>query len=219
MTDLPSGTVTFLFTDIEGSTRLLSELGTARITALDDHRRLVRDAIAEHGGVEVDTQGDAFFVAFARAGDAVRPAIEIQRAMAAMPGRMDRPMRVRIGLHTTEARVGAEGYVGIGVHRGARIGAAAHGGQIVMSSVTAALAGEEGFGQRSSISASIGSRTSPRPSASSRRPGKVCQIASRRCGHSITARRTCRPNRRRSSDGNERSASWAPCCAGVTFGS
>ena len=125
---LPTGTVTFLFTDIEGSTRLLHELGAARyVDALDAHRRIVRAAVAAHGGVEVDTQGDAFFVAFPSAEGAAAASREAMDALA------DGPIRVRAGLHTGVPRLTAEGYVGLEVHRGARVAALAHGGQIVVS--------------------------------------------------------------------------------------
>ena len=149
MADRPSGTVTFLFTDVEGSTRLLRELGAERYQrALEDHRRVVREAIAAQRGFEVDTQGDSFLVAFGRAAEAAGAAAAIQRELTSHPWPADGEVRVRIGLHTTEAIPGAEGYVGIGVHRGARICAAAHGGQVVMSQVTADLIGEEGPGIR-----------------------------------------------------------------------
>jgi predicted ATPase len=131
--DLPAGTVTFLFTDIEGSTRLLRELGDAYAETLAEHRRKLRAAFERHGGVEVDTQGDAFFVAFARTKDAVASAAEGQRALA------DGPIRVRMGLHTGEPVVTDEGYVGIDVHRAARIAAAGHGGQVLVSEATRAL--------------------------------------------------------------------------------
>src|SRR6266550_7315337 len=133
MRDLPSSTVTFLFTDIEGSTRLLQELGDAYAVALDAHRRALRSAFAAHGGVEVDAQGDAFFVAFARAGDAVAAARDGQAALGAGP------IRVRMGLHTGEAVVTEEGYVGLDVHRGARIAAVGHGGQVLVSQTTREL--------------------------------------------------------------------------------
>ncbi|WP_411277995.1 ATP-binding protein [Gaiella sp.] len=132
--DLPAGTVTFLFTDIEGSTRLLRELGTdPYAAALTEHRRALRAVFAAHGGVEVDTQGDAFFVAFATAPAAVAAALDGQEVLTSGP------ITVRMGLHTGSPTVTAEGYVGIDVHRGARVGALAHGGQIVISSTTAAL--------------------------------------------------------------------------------
>jgi predicted ATPase len=139
MTALPQGTVTFLFTDIEGSTRLLHELGEDYGRALDEHRRVLREAFARHGGVEVDTQGDAFFVAFAKASDALAAAADARDALAAGP------IRVRIGLHTGEPKVSGEGYVGIDVHRAARIAAAGHGGQILVSQATRDLAGANGL--------------------------------------------------------------------------
>jgi predicted ATPase len=125
--------VTLLFTDIEGSTRLLHELGDGYGDALDDHRRVLRAACAAHDGVEVDTQGDAFFMAFARASDAAAATVDAQRGLA------DGPVRVRMGLHTGEPRVTDEGYVGIDVHRGARIAAVGHGGQVLLSETTRAL--------------------------------------------------------------------------------
>ena len=135
--DLPSGTVTFLFTDVEGSTRLLHELGAERYgDALAEHRRIVRDAFQRHGGVEVDTQGDAFLVAFASAPKALRAAAEAQEALVAGP------IRVRMGLHTGTPHLAEEGYVGIDVHRAARIAAAGYGGQVLVSAATAGLVGE-----------------------------------------------------------------------------
>jgi predicted ATPase/class 3 adenylate cyclase len=133
--ELPTGTVTFLFTDIEGSTRLLRELGDGYAEVLAEHRRALRDAWRRHEGLEVDTQGDAFFVAFARASDAVAAAADAQLALA------DGPVRVRMGLHTGEPLRADEGYVGFDVHRAARIAAAGHGGQVLLSQATADLAG------------------------------------------------------------------------------
>ena len=135
--ELPTGTVTFLFTDIEGSTRLLQELGDGYAAVLAEHHRVLRDVWARHRGVEVDTAGDAFFVAFARASDAVAAATEAQEALAGGP------VRVRMGLHTGEPVEDVEGYVGLDVHRAARIGAAGHGGQVLLSQATADLAGAE----------------------------------------------------------------------------
>ena len=132
--DLPSGTVTFLFTDVEGSTRLLHELGAERYAeALDEHRRLIREACARHHGVEVDTQGDAFFVAFATAPGALAAAEEMTEALASGP------IKVRVGLHTGTPLLTAEGYVGADVHLAARVAGSGHGGQVVLSSSTAAL--------------------------------------------------------------------------------
>jgi predicted ATPase len=134
--ELPTGTVTFLFTDIEGSTRLLHELGDAYADALAEHRRVLREAFARHGGVEVDTQGDAFFVAFARASDALSAARDANDGC-------DGPIRVRIGIHTGEPLVTDDGYVGIDVHRAARIAAVGCGGQILVSRSTRDLTGAD----------------------------------------------------------------------------
>jgi predicted ATPase/class 3 adenylate cyclase len=133
--DLPSGTVTFLFTDIEGSTKLLHELGADRYSkALAEHRRVLREAFTAHGGVEVDTQGDAFFVAFPTAPGALEAAIESREALASGP------IKVRMGLHTGTPHLSDEGYVGQDVHKGARIAAAGHGGQVLLSKETRELA-------------------------------------------------------------------------------
>jgi predicted ATPase/class 3 adenylate cyclase len=132
--DLPTGTVTFLFTDVEGSTKLLRELGPETYgAALAEHRRIVRDALAAHGGVEVDTQGDAFFVAFPTAAGALAAAAAMTEALA------KGPTHLRIGLHTGTPIVAEAGYVGEDVHRAARIAAAGHGGQVLVSASTAAL--------------------------------------------------------------------------------
>ena len=136
MTELPAGTVTFLFTDIEGSTRLLRELGDDYAGVLADHRRLLREAFAQHGGVEVDTQGDSFFVAFADADAALAAAASSQTALARHPWSNGAAVRVRMGLHTGEPLVADGHYVGLDVHRGARIAAAAHGGQALVSERT-----------------------------------------------------------------------------------
>ena len=136
--DLPAGTVTFLFTDIEGSTRLLKQAGPGLYAeALAEHRRVLRDTFAAHGGVEVDTQGDAFFVAFPTAAGAAASARVGQRALASGP------IAVRMGLHTGTPTVADEGYVGIDVHRAARVAALAHGGQVIVSAATAALLEDE----------------------------------------------------------------------------
>jgi predicted ATPase len=135
--DLPSGTVTFLFTDVEGSTRLLHELGAdAYAQVLAGHRRLLREAFTPRGGVEVDTQGDAFFVAFPTAEGAVRAAEDAQLAL------VEGPVRVRMGIHTGTPVLTDEGYVGPDVHRAARIAAAGYGGQVLVSAATAQLVDE-----------------------------------------------------------------------------
>src|SRR5919206_97301 len=131
MNALPHGTVTFVFTDIEGSTRLLHELGDEYTAALAEHRRILRDAFLARGGVEVDTQGDGMFFVFPRATDAVAAAEAAQAALE------DGPIRVRMGLHTGEPQLTDEGYVGLDVHRAARICSAGHGGQILVSETTA----------------------------------------------------------------------------------
>ena len=136
---LPTGTVTFLFTDIEGSTRLLDELGAERYAeALAEHRRLLREAFAAHDGVEVDTQGDAFFVAFPAAAGALEAAAQAQGALAGSQ------VRVRMGIHSGEPLVTAEGYVGMDVHRGARVMSAGHGGQVLVSEATHVLVDGDG---------------------------------------------------------------------------
>jgi predicted ATPase/class 3 adenylate cyclase len=134
MRDLPTGTVTFLFTDVEGSTRLLHELGAeGYAAALAEHRRLIREACAAHGGVEVDTQGDAFFFAFPTAPGAIAAASAMTDELAAGP------IQLRIGVHTGTPLLTKEGYVGGDVHRAARIAAAGHGGQVLVSASTAQL--------------------------------------------------------------------------------
>src|ERR1700694_5357342 len=116
MSDLPTGTVTLLFTDIEGSTRLLQQLGEHYASLLADCRQLLRAAFAQWNGHEVDTQGDAFFVAFARATDAVSAAAAIQRTLASQHWPQDVTVRVRIGLHTGEPLLSSDGYIGVDVH-------------------------------------------------------------------------------------------------------
>ena len=133
----PAVTVTFLFTDVEGSTRLLREVGAERYAAaLDEHRRVVREAYEQHDGVEVDTQGDAFFVAFPTAPGALAAARDAQE-------RLELP--VRMGIHTGTPLLAGDGYVGEDVHRAARIAAAGHGGQVLVSAATAALLHENGL--------------------------------------------------------------------------
>ena len=139
MRELPGGTVTFLFTDIQGSTKLLHELGDGYADALVEHRRALRAAFAEHDGVEVDTQGDAFFVAFSRARDALAAAQKGQETLASGP------IRVRMGVHTGEPLVTDERYVGLDVHRAARIAAVGHGGQVLVSQATRELVGPDGL--------------------------------------------------------------------------
>ena len=142
MTELPSGTVTFLFTDIERSTESAAALGDERYAeALQMHRDLLRPAFEKHGGVEVGTEGDAFFVAFVRATDAVDAAIDGQQALECHDWPGEARLRVRMGLHTGEALVRSGEYVGHDVHKAKRISDAGHGGQILLSQTTADLVG------------------------------------------------------------------------------
>ena len=143
MADLPSGAITFLFTDIEGSTRLLKQLRERYSEMLAEHQRLLRAAFAAHGGYEVDTQGDSFFVAFASAREALLAAVEGQLALLSHSWPDGVQIKVRMGLHTGQA-VAAEGrYTGLAVHRAARIGAAGHGGQVLVSQATQTLLEDE----------------------------------------------------------------------------
>jgi class 3 adenylate cyclase len=135
-----TGTVTFLCSDIEGSTQLLKQLGRDRYAdVLADQQRLLREVFTATGGEEVDTQGDSFLVAFRSAQDALRGAVEAQRAIAAHDWPDGSDLRVRIGIHSGDADSSEGRYVGLAVHRAARIGAAAHGGQVLVSSATREL--------------------------------------------------------------------------------
>jgi len=143
MPELPTGTVTFLFTDIEGSTRLLEHLGDDTYDkVLGQHHRIIREAIASHHGVEVDTEGDAFFVVFADASEAVAMVVAAQIALGRLTWTDQAAIRVRMGLHTGPGRLGGEGYVGLAVHQAARICSAAHGGQVVASAAVRLAAGD-----------------------------------------------------------------------------
>jgi class 3 adenylate cyclase len=143
VSSLPAGTVTFAFTDIEGSTRLLQELGDDYAEVVRDHRRIVRECLGSSGGTEIDTQGDAFFFSFTRARDAVRGAVAAQRSLRDHAWPRGAEVRVRMGLHTGEPTVGEEGYLGMDVVRAARIASAGHGGQILLSETTRALVGND----------------------------------------------------------------------------
>ncbi len=136
---LPTGTVTFLFTDIEDSTPLVAALGEAYGPVLETHAEIIRAAIADHQGTDVSSEGDALFAVFPSALDAVRTAADAQRALASHPWPDGATLRVRMGLHTGEGRLGGDSYVGIDVHRAARIAAAGHGGQVLLSDATRAL--------------------------------------------------------------------------------
>jgi class 3 adenylate cyclase len=143
VSSLPGGTVTFLFSDIEGSTRLLEQLGDRYGDVLRDHRQILRARLGEAGGQEIDTQGDAFFFSFPRAKEAVAGAVAAQRDLAAHEWPDGLAVKARIGLHTGEPTVGEEGYVGMDVVRAARICSAGHGGQILLSETTRALIGND----------------------------------------------------------------------------
>ncbi|HLW58298.1 MAG TPA: tetratricopeptide repeat protein [bacterium] len=144
MPSLPTGTVTFLFTDIEGATTLLQRLGDRRFAeVLAEHQRLLREAFAKGSGQEIDTQGDAFLVAFSRARDAVATAVAAQQSLMKHTWPDNASIRVRMGLHSGEPISNADRYVGVDVHRAARIGAAAHGGQILLSDAVSGLAARD----------------------------------------------------------------------------
>jgi class 3 adenylate cyclase/catechol 2,3-dioxygenase-like lactoylglutathione lyase family enzyme len=140
---LPAGTVTFLFSDVEGSTQLARQLGDRYPAVLEDHARMLRAAFEEHGGHEIDTQGDSFFAAFARAKDAVLAAAAAQRALVEYCWPDEGELRVRMGLHTGEAAVTDERYLGVAVHHAARVCSAGHGGQVLLSQSTAAVLEDE----------------------------------------------------------------------------
>jgi class 3 adenylate cyclase len=139
MRELPTGTLTFVFSDVEGSTKLLRQLRDRYGAVLAEHQQLLRDAFSAHGGHEVDTQGDAFFASFRRPRDAVLAAVEAQRSLSEHRWPPDVELRVRVGLHTGPAEVADGRYVGLAVHRAARLCAAGHGGQILISHATVAL--------------------------------------------------------------------------------
>jgi len=134
---VPTGVVTFLFTDIEGSTRILARLGHAKAAGVfDAHDRLLADAFRRNRGIEVRTEGDSFFIAFERASDAVAGALAANRALAAYPWPHGGQVRIRIGMHTGEAAVIRSGYVGLAVHAAARLTRVARGGQVLLSGTT-----------------------------------------------------------------------------------
>src|SRR5438034_6668813 len=143
MADAPSGTVTLLFTDIEGSTKLLQRSGELYAELLADHRNMLRAAFDSHDGYEVDTEGDAFFVVFRSANDAAAAAVAAQRALAEHSWPDGNEVRVRMGLHTGEPRLVDRAYVGLDVHRAARVMAAGHGGQVLLSHSTRNQLGDE----------------------------------------------------------------------------
>jgi predicted ATPase/class 3 adenylate cyclase len=139
VTELPTGTVTFLFTDVEGSTRLAQDLGSGWPPLLERHREIARAAWAAHDGTEIGTEGDSFFVVFERAAQAVAAAVAAQRGLAVEPWPDGTALRVRMGLHSGEGLISGGGYVGLDVHRAARIASAGHGGQVLLSAAASAL--------------------------------------------------------------------------------
>jgi YVTN family beta-propeller protein len=143
MTDLPSGAVTFVFTDIEGSTLLVRRLRARYAEVLGEHQRLLREAFSQHGGHEIDTQGDAFFYAFGSAYEAVLAAIDVQRALSGYDWPEKAEVKVRIGIHTAQAVPANGRYTGLAVHRAARICSAGHGGQVLVSQATRSLLEDE----------------------------------------------------------------------------
>jgi predicted ATPase/class 3 adenylate cyclase len=142
MPELPTGTVTFLFTDIEGSTRLLTDAGSQYSALLEEHRRLIRDAVEGSGGTIFGTEGDAVFAVFERAGAAIVAAADLQRALGEHPWPNGRQVRVRTGIHSGEVTLTDGGYVGLTIHEVARISAAGHGGQVLASGATRELAAD-----------------------------------------------------------------------------
>ena len=171
MSSLPTGTVAFVFTDIEGSTRLAQTLPEDRWTAtLARHRELVRSAVAAHDGLEVSTEGDGFFLVFARTSDAVAFTVDAQRALAAEPWPADAEVRVRMGIHTGDGRLDVDGtYIGADVHRAARVAAAGHGGQVLLSETTSSLVADE-------LPAGVGLRGLGEHRLKDLRPERICQL-------------------------------------------
>lgn len=168
---LPTGTVAFLFTDIEGSTGLAQALGTdAWSPLLGRHRELIRAAVAGHDGTEVQTEGDGFFVVFGRAADAVAAATEAQQAIAAEPWPETAPIRVRMGIHVGEGRLDSDGsYIGADVHRAARVAAAGHGGQVLLSETASAIVSDE-------LPPGVGIRGLGEHRLKDLRPERLCQL-------------------------------------------
>ena len=197
---LPAGTVTFLFTDVEGSTQLLHSLGEERYAdALAEHRRILRGAFSARGGVEVDTQGDAFFIAFPTAPAALAAAAAATEELAAGP------IRVRMGIHSGTPLLTDEGYVGVDVHRAARIAACGHGGQILLSTAAAGLVDADALHD-------LGEHRLKDLSA----PERIYQFGERRvpaAARASTAPTCPSPRRRSSAATDELDAARRRCCA------
>ncbi|MEO5941192.1 MAG: adenylate/guanylate cyclase domain-containing protein, partial [Candidatus Limnocylindrales bacterium] len=171
MTTFPTGTVAFVFTDIEGSTHLAQTLADERWDAiLARHRALIRAAVAAHGGVEVSTEGDGFFLVFARTSDAVAAVVALERAISAEPWPDDAVVRVRAGIHTGDGRLDDDGsYIGADVHRAARVAAAGHGGQVLLSETTSTLVADE-------LPPGVGLRGLGEHRLKDLRPERICQL-------------------------------------------
>jgi class 3 adenylate cyclase len=140
---LPTGTVTFLYTDIEGSTELLGRLGDRYAGVLEEHRRLMRELVERAGGTEIDCRGDEFLFVFAEAGPAVEAAVHAQQALADHAWPEEAKVDVRMGLHSGEPTIQGSSYLGLDVHRVARLASAGHGGQVLMSERTLELSGAD----------------------------------------------------------------------------
>jgi predicted ATPase/class 3 adenylate cyclase len=171
MTRLPTGTVAFVFTDIEGSTHLVQTLeDDVWASILARHRELIRAAVAAHRGIEVSTEGDGFFLAFSRTSDAVAATVDAQRALSAEPWPANAVVRVRMGIHTGDGRLDADGsYVGADVHRAARVAAAGHGGQVLLSETTSSLVSNE-------LPPGVGIRGLGEHRLKDLRPERICQL-------------------------------------------
>jgi class 3 adenylate cyclase len=203
MPALPRGTVTFLFSDIERSTRLLQRLGDRYADVLAEYRRLLRETFETWDGHEIDTAGDGFFVAFQRATHAAAAAVVTQRALAVHPWPESLPVHVRMGLHTGEPTLTASGYVGLDVHRAARICAAGHGRQTLLSQTTRALVEHDlpaGVSLRDLGEHAL--RTSNAPNACTRSSSQTYQPTSRPLRPWTVAPTTCPCSPPRSSGGS-----------------
>ena len=193
---LPSGTLTMLFSDVEGSTSMLTRLGAQWGEALSAQRAILRAAFDKYGGHEMGTEGDSFFVVFTSAQDAVLAAVEAQRGLGRHEWPGDVQLRVRMGLHTGEPQRHEDGYIGLDVHRAARIMSTASGGQIVVSAATQALVdgvgalaasaagGDDVLTSSSATSACTGSRTSGPLSISTTSAPRAWPTTTHRCAAS-----------------------------------
>src|SRR2546429_3635827 len=201
MHHLPKGTVTLLFTDMEGSTRLLQQVGERYTDLLEEYRQLLRAAFGRWNGNVVDTQGDAFFVAFARASDAVGAAVAAQRVLASHVWPEGVVVRVRMGLHTGEPTLSSQGYTGLDVHHAARLMSAGHGGQVLLSQTTRDLVEHDlptGVSLRDL--GAIASRTSSRRATSLSSSWRISRLPFPLSTHSTRTSITCLSSSHRSLD-------------------